>query len=73
MERFELIRVLLSGNHYQPDGCNLALVTGISWDKQMKRACIFLAYENGKADFIPLTELGHSHILGSVTILNQEG
>lgn len=70
MDRFEAIEVQLSGSHYQPDGCDEAFVTGISWDKEEKRPAIWLTYKNGKMDVIPLSELGASHILGNVTILN---
>lgn len=69
-DRFETIEVGLSGSHYQPDGCDRAFVTGISWDKEYKRPCVHLTYLNRKQDFIPLSELGSSHILGDVTILN---
>ncbi len=68
--RFEHIKVEMSGAHYQPDRCSTAHVVGIIWDKDEKRPCVRLSYENGKEDFIPLSELGRSHILGSVTILN---
>ncbi len=70
MEALNAIRVKLTGSHYQPDGCDEATVTGIFWDKENKRPCIFLSYDNGKSDFIPLSELGSSHILGDVIILN---
>ena len=66
----ETIMVKLSGAHYQPEGCDTAFVTGIFWDRTRSRPAIHLTYLNGKCDFIPLTELGHSHPLGSVTILN---
>lgn len=68
--RLEHIRVMLTGSHYQPDGCNRAFVSNISWDKEEGRPCISLLYENGKEDFIPLSSLGSSHILGDVIILN---
>ena len=68
--KFETIKVELSGSHYQPDGCNQAFVTGISWDIEYKRSCLHLTYLNSKQDYIPLSELGSSHILGSITILN---
>ena len=70
MDNIEIIRIELSGSHYQPDGCTKAVVTGIWWDKARNRPTLCLAYENGKSDFIPLSELGSSHILGNVTILN---
>ena len=68
--RFETTEVELSGSHYQPDGCNTAFVTGISWDKEESCLAVHLTYKNGKMDIIPLSELGASHILGSVTVLN---
>ena len=66
----EPIRVKLSGSHYQPKGKDTAFVIGISWDLDNKRPCIQLLYPGGETDYIPLIELGSSHILGSVTILN---
>lgn len=69
-DRYGIIEVELSGAHYQPDGCNRASVTGISWDNEYGRACVHLTYPNRKQDTIPLSELGASHILGSVTIIN---
>jgi len=68
--KFEVIKVNLSGNHYQPGGYSVARVTDILWDKENNRPCIHLVYENGKSDYIPLSELGQSHVLGSVTIVN---
>ncbi len=68
--RFRTIQVELSGGHYRPHGCNKAFVTGISWDVEYRRVAIHLTYPNGEMDIIPLSELGSSHILGSVTILN---
>jgi len=66
----EHIRVEVSGGHYQPDGCNQAFVVGIYWDKERSRPCLQLVYTNGKEDYIPLSELGASHPLGSIMILN---
>ena len=70
MGRFKTIEVQLSGSHYQPNGCDTAFVTGISWDTKEHRLAIHLTYKNGKKDIIPFSELGASHILGNVTILN---
>ena len=69
-DRFERIRVKMTGSHYQPDGCDEAFVIGVSWDKDVNRPCVHLLYPSGKEDFIPLSELGSSHILGDVIILN---
>ena len=70
INRFQTIKVELSGGHYQPEGCNIAFVTGILWDKEYGRPCLHLTYVNGINDVIPLSSLGESHILGSVTIQN---
>jgi hypothetical protein len=70
MVKTEFIKVKLTGGHYQPYGCDEAFVVGIRWDKEHKRPCIHLLYINGEEDFIPLSELGSSHILGDVIILN---
>jgi len=68
--RFDRIKVKMTGSHYQPDGCSEAFIVGISWDKEEHRPCIHALYTNGKEDFIPLSELGSSHFLGDVIILN---
>ena len=68
---FERIKVQMDGAHYQPSGQREAYVIGISWDKENGRPCLHLLYPEGEEDYIPLSELGHSHILGSVTILNE--
>ena len=65
------IRVKLTGAHYQPAGCDTAVVSGIFWDEVYNRPAINLLYTNGKTDYIPLSELGRGHILGDVIILNQ--
>ena len=70
MFRYRTIEVELSGSHYQPGGCNRAFVTGISWDSEYNRTAIHLTYLNGNEDTIPLSELGKSHVLGNVTIVN---
>jgi hypothetical protein len=67
----EQIKVRLTGGHYQPEGCDTAVVPGIFWDGENRRPCITLLYSNGKTDFIPLSELGSSHVLGDVIILNE--
>ena len=70
MNRFKTIEVQLSSGHYQPEGCDTAFVTGISWDTEEHRPAIHLTYKNGEMDVVPLSELGANHVLGSVTILN---
>jgi len=68
--RFERIKVRLEGAHYQPNGNNFAYIVGLSWDKHFGNPCIHLLYPDGEEDFIPLSELGGSKPLGSVTIVN---
>ncbi len=70
MIKVEPIKVELSGSQYQPQGESTAFVVGISWDLENHRPCIQLLYPGGETDYIPLIELGTSHILGNVTILN---
>ncbi len=71
MLQTEFIKVQLSGSHYQPKGCGTAFVIGIYWDLENKRPCVQLLYKGGETDYIPLSELGSSHVLGSVTIINR--
>jgi len=70
VDRYETIRVQLTGSHYQPKGCDKAFVSGIFWDKEHKHPALQLTYENGKTNEIPLSELGSSSILGDVIIVN---
>jgi len=72
MDRYTTIKIRLDGCHYQPDGCDMAFVTGISWDNECQRPALQLTYINGEMDYIPLSSLGVSHILGSVTIIPSE-
>ncbi len=71
-EQLEILRLKLSGCHYQPDGCDTAFVTGLFWDKKHKRPAYKVVFQNGKEDWLPLCELDTKGALGSVEILNDK-
>ena len=54
----EVIKIQIRGDIvYKPEGDTEAIITGLFWDTERGRPAVSVIYNNGAADWIPISDI----------------